>query len=171
MEIRKIKATEYHMVYDLIKTAFATAEVSNGAEQDFVNSLRESNRHLPELEFVCYEKGELIGHIMFTLQQYKTEEGKELAGLLLAPLCVKKEYRNIGVGSKLVRYGISEAKRLGYKAAFLVGNPDYYTRFGFKETGAYKIKNVSEIPNKFVLAYEIEAGALTEAAMGEVSIA
>ena len=38
---------------------------------------------------------------------------------------------------------------------FLIGSPLYYKRFGFNETNTYNIKNISEVPDEFVLACEL----------------
>lgn len=54
-----------------------------------------------------------------------------------------------------MKYALNEAVKQGFNAAFLIGNPLYYKRFGFKETNTYNIKNTSEVPDKFVLACEL----------------
>jgi putative acetyltransferase len=36
-----------------------------------------------------------------------------------------------GVGSALIRAGIEEARAQGWEAIFVLGDPDYYRRFGF----------------------------------------
>lgn len=38
---------------------------------------------------------------------------------------------------------------------FLIGSPLYYKCFGFNETNSYNIKNISEVPDEFVLACEL----------------
>ncbi len=159
MNIERVNKKDYNEIYELVKTAFETAQVSDGTEQDFVLKLRAGNTYIQELELIAKNNEEIIGHIMFTKLNIKTNKGEYVA-LLLAPLCVKLEYRNKGVGKKLVYTGFEEAKKLGYEAVFLVGNPQYYNRFGFKEVGKLGIKNKTEIPNEFVLGCELVQGAL-----------
>lgn len=161
MKIRKVIETDYQNIYDLVKIAFETAEVFDGTEQEFVLKLRSSETYIPDLEFVAEDKDELIGHIMMTKQVVNTDTDRYV-GLLVAPLCVKLEYRNNGVGSELMNYACKQAFKLGYKAVFLVGNSEYYKRFGFCQTNVYDIKNNSEIPDQFVLACELEPNALLE---------
>ena len=168
MQIRNIRKDEFEEVYELVETAFKTAEVSDGSEQDFVNELRAGENYIQDLEFVCVKDEELIGHVMLTHKSFNTQSGNKDA-LLLAPLCVKEEYRSKGVGSALVNHALSCAEKLGYKVVFLVGNPDYYGRFGFKQTGSFGIKNASEIPDRFVLACEIEKGVL-DGSNGQINI-
>ncbi|WP_294149006.1 GNAT family N-acetyltransferase [uncultured Clostridium sp.] len=161
--IRVVTENDYSEIYDFVETAFKTAEVSDGTEQDFVLELRKG-AYLPELELVMVDETGIIGHVMFTEQKVNVTDksGVEsvFTGLLVAPLSVKLEYRSKGVGAALMNEGFKRALEKGYKAAFLVGNPEYYKRFGFKETGCYGIKNDSEIPDRFVLGCEIVADSL-----------
>lgn len=53
MLIRQETNKDYGKVYDLVKLAFATAEHSDGDEQDLVNALRESDDFVPELSLVA----------------------------------------------------------------------------------------------------------------------
>ena len=159
MDIRRVEEKDYNNIYDLVKQAFKTAKISYGKEQDFVVKLRRSANYIPDLEFVAEENKELIGHIMFTAQKIGIEKG-EIVALLVAPLYVKLENRNMLVGSKLMKYGIEQAKKLDYKACFLVGDPKYYNRLGFKKITDFNIKNLTNIPDEFMLGYEIEENYL-----------
>lgn len=159
MRIRTATEEDYNKIYDLVKTAFMTAQVSDGKEQEFVNELRKREGYIPKLELVMEEDGELTGHIMLTQISIRTDDG-EKAALLVAPLCVREEFRNQGFGGALMREGLTKAVEMGYQSTFLVGNPDYYVRFGFKQINDYGIKNESGIPNEFVLGCEIIPGSL-----------
>ncbi len=163
MEIRLAKETDFEEIYQLVQTAFATARVKDGTEQDFVLELRAGDGYLPALEFVAEAEGRLIGHIMLTKKQVMTPAGP-FAGLLLAPLCVALEYRDQGIGGQLVRHSLEAAKKLGYTGVFLAGDPDYYGRFGFRAAAQFGIQNDSSIPSQFVLGCEIVPGGLEQAA-------
>ena len=63
MTIRQATPEDFDAIYSLVKTAFQTAKVSDGGEQDFVLKLRKGS-YIPELELVAEEDGVLIGHIM-----------------------------------------------------------------------------------------------------------
>lgn len=170
--IRVVTENDFNEIYDFVQTAFRTAEVSDGTEQDFVLELRKG-AYLPELELVMVDETGIIGHIMFTEQKVnlkeKSGEQSVFTGLLVAPLSVKLEYRSKGVGAALMHEGFKRAVERGYRAAFLVGNPEYYKRFGFKETGCYGIKNDSEIPDQFVLGCEMVPDSL-EGLTGSIKI-
>ena len=168
MHIRLAQESDYQKIYELVQTAFLTAQVSDGTEQDFVLKLREGDTFIPQLEFVAEDNNELIGHIMMTKQNIQTQNGI-LTGVLVAPLCVKKEYRNQGIGRALITHAHQCARQLGYQAAFLVGYPLYYHRFQYFQTNKFNIKNNSEIPDQYVLACELNHDSLKNI-VGEINI-
>lgn len=153
MKIRTVTKNDYDEIYKFIQEAFKTAEVSDGTEQDFVQTLRKSRNYLPELEFDAYNNNLLISHIMLTKQNLICN--KPVNAVLVAPFSIKLEYRNSGIGSALMQHALKEAVKQNYSAAFLIGNPEYYKRFGFRQCIEYNIKNISEVPDKFVLAHEL----------------
>lgn len=69
--------------------------------------------------------GRIIGHVLLT------EIGAPVKALALAPLAVLAEFREMQVGSRLVRTAIETAKTDGYEAIFVLGDVLYYERFGF----------------------------------------
>ena len=161
MKIRQEQTTDYAEIYELVKSAFATAEVTDGDEQDYVNNLRKSDKYLPELALVAEKDGRLIGHIMLTSTQINCAENT-FTELLLSPLCVALSRRRTGVGAALVNKSFRLAKEMGYRAVFVVGDPQYYTRFGFKCVAEFGIVNEGDIPEQFVMAHELITGALQD---------
>lgn len=161
MIIRQEKTEDFAQIYDLVKTAFETAEVSNGDEQNFVNKLRASDNYIPELALVAEENGKLIGHIMLTKTYIENNDNK-LETLYLAPVSVLLEHRKQGIGANLIKNSFKLATDMGYKSVVLVGNPNYYSRFGFKKSTDFGIKNVNDIPDEYVMACELTQGGLSE---------
>lgn len=150
---------DYDTIYKLVEKAFKTADVSDGTEQDFVVSLRNGETYIPGLEFVALDGEKIIGHIMMT-EQIISDHKENYIGVLVAPLSVAIEYRNRRVGGLLMKEACNAAIKKGYEAAFLVGDPSYYSRFAFKQIGKYDIKNDTSIPDKFVMGKELTEDAL-----------
>lgn len=157
--VRQTTETDYKTVYDLIETAFQTAEHRDGTEQDFAVGLRNSENYIPELDLVADAGGELAGHIMFTRTYVTKPDGSRYDTLMVAPLSVLLEYRNAGVGSALMKEGCRIAAAMGYETAFLVGDPNYYQRFGYRHTYLYGIRHDS-IPAEYVVVKEMVSHAL-----------
>lgn len=162
LHIRQETEADYNEVYKLIRTAFKTANVKDGDEQDFAVKLRESDNYIPQLSLVAETNKKLIGHIMFTRTFVTQPDGSKFEALLVAPVSVLLEYRNKGVGSALMKEGFRVAVDMGYKAAFLVGDPAYYHRFGYMETATYGIHPKGDIPVEYVMVKELEPDALKE---------
>jgi predicted N-acetyltransferase YhbS len=161
LKVRQEKPSDFQDIYDLVKVGFQTAEVSNGNEQDYVIKLRASGNYIPELALVAEESGKLIGYIMLT-KTYVSRSNSKFEALLLAPLCIALEQRNLGIGSKLVVEGLKLTKNLGYTTVFVVGNPLFYSRFGFQSSVHFGIKHVPMIPDQFVMVNELSMGVLTD---------
>ncbi|WAW09661.1 N-acetyltransferase [Oxalobacter vibrioformis] len=159
MRIRPEKPEEFPYLYDFVQTAFATAKVSDGTEPDFVNVLREGVNYIPDLALVAEADGKIIGHIMFT-RTYLSVPGKRFEALLLAPVAVALEQRDRGIGSALIEEGMRRAKAMGFTSIFLVGDPDYYSRFGFHPVASYGIRHNSEIPDQYIMAKALVPGVL-----------
>ena len=124
--IRREGVEDFNEVYDVVKAAFATAEYSDGREQDLVVALRNSDAYVPELSLVAEVDGKIVGHIMFT----EAEVGNSTE-LVLAPLAVLPEHQRQGIGTALIEEGHRIARELGYGYSVVLGSEKYYPRFGY----------------------------------------
>ena len=159
--IRQETKQDRHELYHLIQTAFQTAKVADGDEQDFTVNLWNSENYIPELGLVAELNGKLIGHILLTRMYVIQEDGSKFESLLVAPLSVLLEYRDHGVGAALMKEGLRRGRELGYKAALLCGDPEYYHRFGFKSIREFGLTN-PDIPEPYAMGYELVPGALDQ---------
>lgn len=157
--VRQITEADYSTVYNLIKTAFETAEHRDGDEQDYAVGLRNGGNYIPQLDLVAELDGEIIGHIMLTRTTVTKPDGSKYDTLLVAPLSVLLEYRSVGAGSALMKEGLRIAQEMGYESAFLIGDPNYYQRFGYKPTHLYDINHES-FPAEYLMVKEFVPGAL-----------
>lgn len=72
---------------------------------------------------------DISGHVAFTACAV---EGASLNASLLAPLAVTPKYQRQGVGSEIVNAGLERLRKAGVDVVFVLGDPDYYSRFGFE---------------------------------------
>ena len=66
----------------------------------------------------------------------------------IAPLSVLPDYQSKGIGSKLIKVAISESKKIQLDALFVLGNPKFYQKFGFKKSNLknkYNTQNFQEL--------------------------
>ncbi|EEZ01193.1 acetyltransferase [Vibrio sp. RC586] len=137
MLIRTEAPADILAVDALLKTVFPTE-----AEANLVMALRENGRRTLSL-VACDDEGEIIGHVMFSPV---TLEGEDLNWQGLAPLSVKEEYRRQGIAAELVKEGLSSLGELGYPACVVLGDPAYYSRFGFEDAAQYQLNCVWDVP-------------------------
>lgn len=159
MIIRDERPEEFPAIHTLVETAFQTARVSDGTEQDFVDTLRAGQGYIPDLALVAEKNGALLGHIMLTETHVNTGRTRAKA-LLLAPLSVVLEERGKGIGARLVKKALQRAREKGYPAVFLVGDSAYYGQFGFQQAALYGVSYPGDVPEQYVLARELYPKAL-----------
>ncbi|MEO0544204.1 MAG: N-acetyltransferase [Pseudomonadota bacterium] len=60
----------------------------------------------------------------------------------LGPVSVSPNYQKRGIGSQLVTTGLVELESNGATGCALIGNPDFYGRFGFVSDSTLSYKSV-----------------------------
>ena len=78
------------------------------------------------LSLVAVEAGDVVGHVLFSRLRAPA------SALALAPLAVRADRRRRGIGAGLVEAGLDRAKREGWRAVVVLGDPACYRRFGFR---------------------------------------
>lgn len=74
----------------------------------------------------------VVGHILFTPVTVIGSAGTVIIGMGLAPLTVLPEYQCQGVGTALCQTGLTRVQNSGKPFVVVLGEPAYYTRFGFE---------------------------------------
>ena len=119
MFVRPASVRDFPLIPPLVEAAFGRHD-----EALLVEGLRRDGDI--EVEFVATDRDELIGHVV--MSRLVSPEGC----LALAPLSVHPERQKKGIGSTLVQIATEAAEELGWTAAFVLGNPHYYGRFGYE---------------------------------------
>jgi len=159
LRIRRERPGDFAALHELVDAAFETAPHADGDEADYVTRLRTSDGYVPELALVAERDGELIGHIMLVRFAIEVAGGSK-AALLLSPLSVAPPRQQQGVGTRLARAAMSRAAALGHDAVVVVGNPEYYSRFGFRCSRDFGVVNRDGFADVNVMAVELVPGAL-----------
>lgn len=111
--------------------AVLTDAFSSGAEAALVEALRKSGRL--SISLVALEGDEIVGHIAFSPVTVAGVSG----GLGLAPVAVKTARQSEGIGSDLIREGLSPAAGSAAPFVVVLGEPAYYGRFGFTPASSF----------------------------------
>lgn len=108
--------------------AFATP-----AEADLVEQLKADGD--ATISLVAVEESLVVGHVLFS-RMSAVADGERLDALGLGPVAVLPKRQRQGIGSALIEAGLRQAESLGAGVVFVVGDPDYYGRFGFAAEAA-----------------------------------
>jgi len=152
--VRPETTDDHTAIHDVNALAFGRE-----IEAKLVEALRRLPDFIPELSLVAVEAGRVVGHILFSPMVIETKEGA-VPALTLAPLAVRPEFQNQGIGSELVRDGLERCRRLGHEIVVVVGHPEYYPRFGFSPARARGLEAPFPVPDEAFLALELVPGAL-----------
>jgi putative acetyltransferase len=126
--------------------AFAVHPYSQQTEHLIVDALRSA--HALSISLVAELDGRIVGHIAFSPA---TINGAACNWYLLGPIGVALKHQRCGIGSRLVEAGLSELLRRGAAGCVLVGDPAYYTRFGFRSDPALTFEGVP--PENFMVLH------------------
>ena len=127
IEIRDENIADVNAITEVTVAAFKTLEVSNQTEQFIIEALREAKALT--ISLVADVAGRVIGHIAFS--PITISDGTP-GWYGLGPVSVLPEYQKQGVGKALIREGLKRLKDMGAQGCCLVGHPEYYKQFGFK---------------------------------------
>ena len=127
MIIRKESLADLEAISQVTIAAFKTLAISNHTEQFIINALRAAGALT--ISLVAEIDGRIVGHIAFSPITI-SDGAKDWYGL--GPVSVLPEHQKQGIGKALVNSGLSLLKEMGGQGCALVGDPNYYKRFGFR---------------------------------------
>ncbi|AQZ50766.1 GNAT family N-acetyltransferase [Martelella mediterranea] len=110
------------------------------------------------------DAGTLIGTVrLWHVDAGIGADGRGVPALLLGPLAVEPGLSGKGVGGALMRAAIAEAAARGHGAILLVGDPEYYARFGFSADKAELLVMPGPFERRRFLGLELQADYLSGA--------
>lgn len=102
--------------------------------------------------------GDVVGHVLFSPVEIDNG-GSGIRVVGLAPVAVLPEYQRKGVGSRLIRAGLEACREAAYDAVVLLGEPSYYSKFGFRRARDYDLSNEYGVDHEFMVV-KLRSGAL-----------
>ena len=127
MIIRQETTSDIEAITQITIAAFRTLPISNHTEQFIIKALRAAGALT--LSLVAEIDGRVVGHIAFSPVTI-SDGAEDWYGL--GPVSVLPDYQKQGIGKSLINKGLSLLKEMGGQGCALVGDPNYYERFGFK---------------------------------------
>ncbi len=162
---------DYKDIVSLVLRSFREGtDYSDGTDiVALIEEIRDSEYRIPELSLVAEKDGGIVGHFLFSrFPLSRTPEGghggaKETDIVMLAPVSVHADYLRQGVGTAMLKLGIEEVKKRGYKGIIVEGNNKFYNTVGFctsSEYGIYPVSGYPMIEPRCQMAMETFPGSL-----------
>lgn len=148
---------------EVVREAFYNRYAPGCSEHFVLRLLRQAPDFEPWHSLVAEYDGRVIGQVLLSPARVKGAEGQETRVLILGPVCVMPAVFLRGVGGELMRAAIHAAKEHRERAIFLMGDPRYYRRFGFRPAsgfGVFLTGNDPEDEAAYFMALPLFEGAL-----------
>jgi len=135
--IRSETNSDATAIGEVTAAAFEALEISSHTEQFIIEALRAAKALTVSL--VAEINGNIIGHI--AISPVTISDGTP-GWYGLGPVSVLPAYQRQGFGKSLIQEGLSRLKSLNARGCCLVGHPDYYRQFGFRNSTTLRVHGV-----------------------------
>lgn len=126
MLIRAERAEDVIEIDRVTASAFDREDGQQPPEVSLIRALRGSESWIPQLSLVALEEDRVVGHCLSS--RAHIDQNRALA---LGPISVEATQQRRGIGSALMRLTIDVASEMSEIIIGLLGDPNYYRRFGF----------------------------------------
>ena len=142
MNFEKYESSSAHEVKKLFTSVFTDSEGQAEGELigDLAFELQETTEPKDIFGFIARDGKILIGCIFFTRLEFENQ----ISAFILSPVAVATQYQKQGIGQKLIKFGINYLKKNNVKLLFTYGDPDFYSKVGFK----YIPESIAKAPLK-----------------------
>lgn len=142
--VREERDEDRACVRRIVEAAFGRKD-----EADLVDALRRDGDLA--ISLVALKEDAVIGHVGLSRMQSPT------GCLGLGPVTVAPEHQRCGVGHALIDAALKRAAQQDFSIVFVLGEPEYYTRFGFSADTASRFPCLYSGP--FFMALLLSPGA------------
>ena len=149
--IRPETPSDEDAIEQVTRRAFLSHPYSHQTEQFIIHALRADDAL--SVSLVAEDAGRIVGHI--ALSPVSIGDGA-VGWYGLGPISVEPERQRRGIGRALIERGLAELRKMGANGCVLVGDPAFYTRFGFANNPALVL---ADIPQEFFLSLSLGASS------------
>ena len=137
MNIRPEVPGDADAIREVVSEAFAAASHSDGTEPLIVDALRSAQALT--ISLVAVEDGVIVGHV--AVSPVAAESGAQ-GWFGLGPVSVHPDWQGRGIGKALIGEALERLRRSSAAGCVVVGEPDYYGRFGFEHDPAAHYRDI-----------------------------
>lgn len=163
IELRKEQPEDYFETENVIREAFWNHYSPACSDHYLIHIMRNCETFVPELDIVAVDREKIVGNSMCLRAVIHGDDGKCYEVLSLGPIGVLPEYQQKGIGGMMITKTKEIARKMGFRAILLCGDPDYYTRQGFMAAEKLGIRNSENMYADALHVCELAEGALADA--------
>jgi len=159
--LRIEQPSDYRETENVTRDAFWNCHTPGCDEHYLLHIMRQTPAFVPELDFVAVYNGVIVGNVVCARSIIKTDGDSEREVLGLGPISVRPEFQNKSIGSRLIGQVKIAAREYGFRAIFLYGDPEYYSRNGFVSAESYDIRTHDDMYADALQVFELYDRALS----------
>ena len=114
-------------IHSLTEEAFRYAEHASHTEQFITDALRNAGQLA--ISLVAVDQNQIVGHVAISPVSLSDAT---IGWYGLGPVSVSPSRQRKGIGSMLVGSALAALRRQGAQGCVVLGEPSYYSRFGFR---------------------------------------
>ena len=157
IQIKREKSKDIEEVNQLFGFAFKQESIN-----PLIKEFRASKYFIPELSRVARINDQIIGIVMYAKAEI-VKGRKNVPSIIMATIAVLPAYQSLGIGGELIANSFQKARDIGYKSVLVIGQEDYFPRFGFKLASEFDITTNLDVEDGEFLAMELIPGGLDNA--------
>ena len=135
--VRKEAPSDAAAIEAVTIAAFSSAVHASQTEQFIVRALRDAGQL--SVSLVADDTGSVIGHV--AVSPVAISDGAS-GWYGIGPISVVPERQGQGIGALLMKGALAELRALGAAGCVVLGDPGYYSRFGFNAEPALVLPGV-----------------------------
>lgn len=162
IKLRREMPSDYKSSEEVTREAFWNHHVPGCDEHYLLHVMRDADSFIQELDFVAEQEEKIVGSIAYMKAKIMGDDGNDYEVITFGPISVLPAFQGKGIGGLLIRHTCELAKKMGFRAILIYGDPDYYSRFGFVEAKTYNIRTADDMYAVPLQALELLEGALED---------
>jgi len=141
-------------IYEIVSLAFQGEQNVRDGEIIQARLVKELIKDNDDIVNLVAEDSVIVGHVFVSPVTLEPDVG--LSCGQVSPLSVLPEFQSKGIGSALMQAVIEKSMNEGLDALFLLGDPNYYKKFGFVASGVKSAYG----PSEYFQELELKASCL-----------
>lgn len=161
IELRREQPADYSETENVTREAFWNHYSPACNEHYLLHIMRDCSAFVPELDVVAVCDGKIVGNVVYMKSVIRADNGNSYEVLSLGPISVLPEYQRKGIGGRMIEYTRDIARRMGFAAILLCGDPDYYSRQGFLSAETFGIRTEDDMYADALQVYPLSERAMS----------